>query len=212
MESALFRGNFFVRGKIFIFAHTARMDQSKAKRGKRSETLLAVVFLFFVFSFFGWCMEKVTFLILFGENADRGFLRLPFCTIYGGSLAVIRLVLGVPMKKERPYPLNMLFLIEYAVGAALLATATELAVGILFDKYLGMRLWLYTGYPHHYKGYICLPMSVAWGGMITLAMAALWMPLERLLKKVPAAVLGTIDTVLIVLITVDFVACLMSVL
>lgn len=46
------------------------------------------------------------------------------------------------------------------------------------------------------------------GGLITLAMAALWAPMERRLIRLPAAVLGTLDIVLVGMITIDFVYCL----
>lgn len=198
--------------KIFLFAHTARMKQSVvAKKRERTKEFLSIVFLFFVISFLGWCMEKATFFFAYGGNADRGFLRLPFCTIYGSSLVAVRFILGVPQKKEFPYPRNMLFLIGYAVGAALFATAAELITGFVFDRYFGLRLWSYRGYPHQYKGYICLPMSITWGGLITIAMAALWAPAERALQKIPALVLGTLDLVLVGIVTIDFVYCLLSV-
>lgn len=171
-------------------------------------TFLAIVLLFFVFSFFGWCMEKLTFLVAYGENADRGFLHLPFCTIYGGALALIRLLLGVPLSKERAYPWNMLSLIGYAVGAALAATAAELTVGAFFYETYGLRLWTYRGYPHEFRGYICLPMSVAWGGLITVAMAVLWKPMERAVKRLPVVVLAAVDCFLAAALTADFFICL----
>lgn len=182
------------------------------KLGDGLRTFFAIVLLFFVFSFFGWCMEKLTFLIAFGQNADRGFLRLPFCTIYGGSLAVIRLIFGVPLAKERAYPWNMLSLIFYAAGAALVATAAELLIGVFFHDVFGLRLWTYSGYPHQYNGYICLPMSVAWGGLITVAMATLWAPAERAAKRLPVVALISADAVLTVTLTIDFIYCLFAVL
>lgn len=179
------------------------------KKGDGLRTFLAIVLLFFAFSFLGWCMEKLTFLIEYGDNADRGFLRLPFCTIYGGSLAVIRLTLGVPLKKERAYPWNMLSLIVYAVGAALIATAAELVTGMFFQNAFGLQLWTYRGYPHEYRGYICLPMSVAWGALITLAMAAFWKPAERAVKKLPVSVLALADGLLSITVAIDFFLCIM---
>jgi uncharacterized membrane protein len=173
-------------------------------KGERTRTLLTIVLLFFVFSFLGWCMEKLTFLVEYGENADRGFLRLPFCTIYGSALTLVRILLGVPLKRELRYPRNMISLILYAVASALLATAAELCVGLFFEAVEGVRLWSYHGYPHEFRGYICLSMSIAWGGLITVAMAALWAPSERALKKLPVSFLASADILLTVCVLADF--------
>lgn len=186
------------------------MRQNEAVQGKGEglHGFLAVVLLFFVFSFLGWGMEKLTFLIEYGENADRGFLRLPFCTIYGSSLVAIRLLFGLPLQRDRPYPLNMLSLVGYALGAALAATAAELAVGAFFYEAYGLRLWTYRGYPHEYRGYICLPMSLAWGALITFAMAALWAPAERAAKRLPVFALAAADVALAAALLTDFILLL----
>lgn len=181
-----------------------KQTQKSKTKGERLRRFLAIVLLFFVFSFLGWGMEKLTFLFLYGENADRGFLRLPFCPIYGGSLLFVRLLFGFPLK-DRPYPLNLLLLLAYAAGAAFLATAAELLTGVLSEYAFGIRLWSYCGYPHEYRGYICLPMSIAWGALITVAMAALWAPAERALSRAPAAVLLSADALLSLALLLDFI-------
>lgn len=178
------------------------------KTGERGRTLLAVLLLFFAFSFLGWCMEKLFFLIAYGVNADRGFLKLPFCTIYGGSLAVVRLMFGLPLQKNLRYPFNLLSFLLYALGAALVATAAELFTGVFFDKIFGVRLWTYRGYPHEFGGYICLPMSVTWGALIAFAMSALWTPLERAAVKLPVSALAWSGGLLSLALSLDFLLCL----
>ena len=54
--------------------------ESKAQR------LYALALVFYFVSFIGWCGETLLFLVRFGRLRDRGFLTLPFCTIYGSCL------------------------------------------------------------------------------------------------------------------------------
>ena len=169
-------------------------------RGRRA---LAVSTLFFFFSFVGWAWEKLWFFIALGKNADRGFLFLPLCTVYGSALVLIRLLLRFPAV-DRRYPVNLLAFLGYAAAAALIATAAELATGLLFEYAFGARLWSYRGAPYEFCGYICLPVSVAWGLLIATVMAAVWRPLENLLVRVPSAFLGTANALLWLAVALDF--------
>lgn len=187
------------------FAQTARMGkavvQSKEDKLRRA---LAISFLFFFCSFAGWCIEKIWFQLAYGVNEDRGFLTLPLCPIYGGSLLVIRLLFGLPVKQGEGYPQNVVRLLIYGAGAALVATAAELLTGWIFDTAFDLRLWSYRGYPHQWRGYICLPMSVAWGGMIAAAMGLIWSPLERVLSKLPSRPFAVLNAGLWIMISLDF--------
>ena len=176
-------------------------SSTKAEKGRRA---LAISFLFFLVSFVGWCMEKTWFYFAYGANVDRGFLTLPFCPIYGGSLLAIRLLFGLPVKAGERYPFNLVRLILYAVGAALVATAAELVTGYLFYRAFHLRLWSYRGYPHEWGGYICLPMSVTWGALIATAMACVWAPLEKRLSRLPLRPFAALNALLWIAVSLDF--------
>ncbi|MGN0823336.1 MAG: hypothetical protein ACI4NG_06150 [Candidatus Gallimonas sp.] len=168
------------------------------------QTLCVPIALFFLFSFLGWGMEKLWFLFAYGENADRGFLTLPLCPIYGGSLLTIRALFGLPVKDGERYPHNLVRLLLYAFAASLVATAAELLTATFFDRAFGVRLWSYRGYPYEWRGYICLPMSVAWGALIVAAMGLIWTPLEKALGRAPTRVLVSLDALLVVAAALDF--------
>lgn len=188
-------------------AHTACMARSALRGREGQRVFLSVLFLFFFTSFIGWCMEKSWFYFAYGVNADRGFLTLPFCTIYGSSLVVIRLLFGLPVREGEGYPRNLLRVLLYAAFSALAATAAELFTGLFFENAFGVRLWSYRGYPHEFMGFVCLPMSAAWGLLITAGMAFVWTPLERVLKRAPVAALAWTDGVLSVALLLDFFLC-----
>ena len=177
------------------------MGSTVSVRGGRAN---AAVFLFFLFSFLGWVLEKLWFLFAYGANADRGFLTLPFCTVYGSALLLIRAVLGAPYRPTLGYPKNMLFFLGYALSAALIASAAELVTGLLFEAAFGRRLWLYTGCGTTLWGYVCLPASVGWGFLIPVALQAFWFPLERRLALRDGTVLRAVNGALGCAVLLDF--------
>lgn len=165
---------------------------------------LACSLLFFLFSFLGWVFEKILFLVVYGMNADRGFLTLPFCTVYGSALVLIRLCLGLPKLDNAPYPLNALRFLKYAVLAALIATIVELSTGLFFEKVFDARLWTYADFPHVYRNYIALPVSIGWGASIAAGMAGVWAPLERRMMNAPVSALAWGSSLLTLSIVFDF--------
>ena len=173
-----------------------------AERGGRTA---AAIFLFFLFSFFGWVLEKLWFYFAYGANTDRGFLTLPFCTVYGSALLLIRAPLGEPFLREQPYPRNLLRFLCYAALAALIASAAELITGLFFERVFGVRLWSYYDCPYNLFGYVCLPASVGWGFLIPVALQAFWFPLERAFARVNGPLLRAANGVLACALLFDFI-------
>jgi len=56
--------------------------------------------LFMEMSFWGWAVETVFFLLCYGQLYDRGFMTLPFCTIYGCSFLLLYFLVGIPDEGE----------------------------------------------------------------------------------------------------------------
>lgn len=164
---------------------------------------LACSLLFFLFSFLGWVFEKIIFYFAYGVNADRGFLTLPFCTVYGAALIFIRMSLGLP-KLALPYPHNVLRFLGYALAAGLIATIVEFSTGLFFEEVFDARLWTYEDFPHVYRTYIALPVSIGWGLSIAIGMAGVWAPLERSLMNAPVPVLAWSGSLLTLAIVLDF--------
>lgn len=193
-------GIFLKQGKS---AHNGDMHTTLASR-----RTAAVIFLFFLFSFLGWAMEKLFVFLTTGVNADRGFLTLPFCTVYGTGLVLARLLFG-EMRLPARYPWNALLLIGYIAAAAFLCTAAELSVGLIFEHVAGVRLWSYAGMPGEYLGYVCLPVSVGWGLMLPVVMRGIWLPLEGRLSLARGAWLPVVNAVLAVALAADFLVTLL---
>lgn len=113
-------------------------------------TLLAY---FFIYAFFGWCLEVAYQAVEHGKFINRGFLNGPYCPIYGTGLIIVTGILE-PIKEN--------FLVLF-LGSVLLTTALELATGFFLEKIFSMKWWDYSNENFNLKGYICLKFSLLWG-------------------------------------------------
>ena len=198
------------------------MDTKEKKFNGQTEGvgsgLVRLFLMFMLISCIGCCMETAYVFPCFGRLSDRGFLSMPFCPIYGFSILAIYLLIGTPQggvlqplfakAKGLPLPARAaayagLYLL-YFLAAALIPTAAEFLTGLFFDKLFGIRLWDYTDRPFNILGYVCLPMSALWGLLITAAMALLWMPLEKLLARIPQRAAKAVAFTLAALLLIDF--------
>lgn len=163
------------------------MENTFTQKHYSNDRILRLSRLFILFSLisiFGWILETVSQSIAYGELVDRGFMTLPFCTIYGGTLVLTYLVFKTPYegmwqkllyrsrnasRKAQTWSfVGILFL--YAIVVAIAATVSELVTALFFDKVFGVLLWDYSNMPLNLFGYVCLPFSALWGVLITLAM------------------------------------------
>ena len=114
---------------------------------------------FIIYSFAGFLLEVAFARAIRHPKRDRKCLiLLPLCPVYGlGACGLLLLPEGV---RERPV---LLF-----VCAAALCTAVEYAVGLFYEKALGVPFWDYRALPLNLGGKVCLPFSLLWGGMTVL--------------------------------------------
>ena len=135
-----------------------------------------------VISFLGWAAETVFFWFCYGKVYDRGFMTLPFCTIYGASFLLVYFLAGTlgeggVLLRKRGYSLSR------TVGcfflSMVLPTALELVTGLFFHRFFDMRLWSYAAYRFHYGGYICLEYAFLWGALVPVCMEWVFLPLRR---------------------------------
>lgn len=171
-----------------------------------------------IFSFAGWIWETIHVSMLAGELVDRGFLFGPICPIYGITMVIAYLLLGMPKKpqgllkstqgKWYQYPL-------YCIAAISLPTLVELGVGYGCECLFGIRLWDYAHYvvmvngkaiPLHFMGYIALPISLIWLVLIFVAMGFVFPCLLKLLERVPPNATKLIASTLGAIMAVDFIA------
>ncbi|RDU23538.1 putative ABC transporter permease [Anaerosacchariphilus polymeriproducens] len=116
-------------------------------------TIYQILWLFYIYSFIGWCIEVVYATLNTGKFVNRGFLNGPFCPIYGFGVLVV-IILLEPIKEN----LVILFL-----GSLVLTSIIEFITGFVLKKVFNNSWWDYTDLPFNLCGYICLKFSIMWG-------------------------------------------------
>ncbi len=139
------------------------------------------VWIFLIYSFFGWCTEVVFQAASHGKFINRGFLNGPVCPIYGfGVLAVV--VCLTPLKSSLP----ILFF-----GSVILTSALEFLTGFVLEKFFRDKWWDYSNEPFNLMGYICLRFSLMWGVACVVVMDVIHPIIMRAVSWIPHT-LGTI--------------------
>ncbi|MDO4663467.1 MAG: putative ABC transporter permease [Erysipelotrichaceae bacterium] len=153
------------------------------------------VFIFFIYSFFGWIWETSYKSIQQRKFINRGFLNGPWLPIYGfGALIILFVTL--------PYQEN--HVLVFLLGA-IFASIFEFIVGYGMEKLFHARYWDYSHLPLNIKGYIALPISLVWGLFSLILVNIIDVPISRFVAQFTAPQLIVLDIILAVLFVIDVV-------
>lgn len=170
-----------------------------------------MVFVFALVSFLGWCTEMLACYPFSGWQ-DRGFLTLPFCTIYGTAALFYYYAFGLPQAprffKFRVFPGNgaaaFLRYAYYFLVTAFLAAALEYVTALFFDSAFSVRLWYYERYAFNLSGYVSLGFSLIWGALSTVFMRFGFVPMLRFAALMPSRAITAAVAVVIVALLADY--------
>lgn len=165
-------------------------------------TLTDLVWLFFLYSFIGWCAEVLYAALRRRQFVNRGFVNSPLCPIYGFGAVLYAVFL-----QELTGNLFFLFL-----GGMLMATVLEYSTGMVMEKIFHKKLWDYSGIRHNIGGYVCLRYSLLWGILAVLTLLftnSLFCGILNLLPRLAVVILLWAGVILLVL---DFITAAMAVL
>lgn len=108
---------------------------------------------FIIYSFAGWVMESIFRSICERRFINTGFLKGPFCPIYGiGAIIIYVFLSGF---KDNIF---LLFLMGFIV-----LSIWEYIVGVLLEKVFNTKYWDYSDHKFNFQGRICLTNSIYWG-------------------------------------------------
>lgn len=153
----------------------------------------ALIIMFFIFSFVGWCWEVGLHFFRDGVFVNRGFFLGPYLPIYGSG-AILMLVL---LRRVANNPVLTFGLIM--VVCAVVEYFTSLGLEAVY----GIKWWDYSGYLLNLNGRICLECTVFFGigGCLTIYILA---PLVNvMLKKVDPRIQTLICGVLVGVFVLD---------
>jgi len=116
-------------------------------------SLVALLWLFVIYAFLGWCLEVIYATVQTGKFVNRGFLNGPYCPIYGVGMIIV-ITLLEPFKVNIP---------AFFVGSVILTTLLELITGFILERIFNQKWWDYSQNPFNLSGYVCLGQSLVWG-------------------------------------------------
>ena len=159
-------------------------------------TLAQWLFLFYFYSFCGWCVESTHVSIRQKPPhwVNRGFMRGPFLPLYGSG-AIMMLVVSAPFQRN--------LVLTYVAGC-IGATVLEYITGVTMEALFKVRYWDYSNQPFNFQGQICLGTTLAWGGLTILMTRVIHRPIESFLYMIPQGILSILVFVLTVVIAADF--------
>lgn len=160
-----------------------------------------LVWLFFIYSFAGWCIEVCYAAFRRRQFVNRGFVNSPLCPIYGFGAVLFALFL--PELVGNPF---FLFL-----GGMLLATVLEYTTGMLMEKIFGRKLWDYSEIKYNIGGYVCLRYALLWGVLAILTMTFVNPALCGLLGMIPSLAATILQWTAVILLLLDFLTAAITV-
>lgn len=165
------------------------------------EGLMYWIAFFIIYSFLGWIVEVLHAYWERREWVNRGFIKGPFCPIYGVGALMLLMVLT-------PVEGNWLLLFILAVA---LITLLEFVTGLLLETLFGAKWWDYQDEKYHVKGYVCPKYSLLFGGMALLTLKGIHPLIEAGVETIPSRVLQALALILLTYLAVDFIQTVLEI-
>ena len=118
-----------------------------------------IIFIFVLYSFFGWILEEVYSYFVNGKFKNEGFLSGPFKPMYGIAMCLTTVCYHV--LQVRGVFMWILFFI--------IPTVVEYISGYLLKNIFHKEYWNYRSIKCNYKGLICLRFSIYWFILISIS-------------------------------------------
>ena len=162
------------------------------------EYLIRLVFLFFAYSFAGWCIEVILKFIQYHRFMNRGFFTGPICPIYGTGAVLITITIEILTPYESAY--GTTFLISF-----LLCGLVEYFTSWFMEKRFHARWWDYSTKPMNLHGRVWIGNLILFG-IGGVAIIHLINPfLDSMISKIPITAKGILSIILLGIFAVDYV-------
>ena len=160
-----------------------------------------ILIYFITYSFLGWIMESIFRSVCEEKLINTGFLRGPFCPIYGIGAVIMILFL-----KNFSNNLILLFFISIIV-----LTIWEYLVGVLLEKLFHTKYWDYSDNKFNFQGRICLMNSIFWGILGVVFIQYIHPFIESIIEKVDIRLLTFIYSIIGIVMLIDAITSIIKV-
>ncbi len=163
--------------------------------------LLELLTYFILYSFLGWVMESIFRSICERKIINTGFLRGPFCPIYGIGATIMFLFLEGFENK----PILLFFI------SIIVLTIWEYVVGVFLETVFHTKYWDYSDHKINFQGRICLTNSICWGVLGLLFVKYIHPFVQELMAKIDTGLLNYILAILLVVFIGDTITTIIHV-
>ena len=152
-----------------------------------------LLWIFFVYSFIGWCGEAAMAAVRRHKFVNRGFVTGPLCPVSGAGTSAVAVFL--PELHDRLFLLSL--------GGMIVTTFVEYLTGRLLELIFHRKWWDYSDEKFNLDGYVCLKNSAIWG-LCSVLMICFFDPLLcRLIDLIPRLAGNILLWILGVLLVID---------
>lgn len=155
---------------------------------------------FIIYSMLGWFMESVFRSICERKLINTGFLKGPFCPIYG-----IGAIIMIVFLKQFQNNIFLLFLMSFIV-----LTIWEYIVGVFLEKAFNTRYWDYSNHKVNFQGRICLTNSIYWGILGVVFICYIHPFISEKLLLVPKYIVNILAITIMTILIVDMVISILK--
>ena len=155
---------------------------------------------FIIYSMLGWVMESVFRSICERKLINTGFLKGPFCPIYG-----IGAIIMIVFLKQFQDNIFLLFLMSFIV-----LTIWEYVVGVFLEKVFNTKYWDYSNHKVNFQGRICLTNSIYWGILGVVFICYIHPFISEKLLLVPEYIVNILAITIMVILIVDMVISILK--
>lgn len=163
--------------------------------------LFEILTYFIIYSFLGWVMESTVRTIAEKKIINTGFLKGPFCPIYGIGAIIIFLFLDQFESK----PILLFFI------AIIVLTIWEYIVGVLLEKIFHTKYWDYTDQKFNFQGRVCLVNSICWGVLGVVFVKYIHPFIQNIISVVDIKLLHYVISIITVVLIIDFITTIIKV-
>lgn len=165
------------------------------------EKLFEIVTYFIIYSFLGWVMESIVRTIAEKKIINTGFLKGPFCPIYGIGAIIILLFLN----QFESQPILLFFI------AIMVLTIWEYLVGVLLEKIFHTKYWDYTDQKFNFQGRVCLVNSICWGILGVIFVKYIHPFIQNIISFIDVKLLHYVMSIIMLVLIIDFITTVIKV-
>ena len=155
---------------------------------------------FIIYSMLGWVMESVFRSICERKLINTGFLKGPFCPIYG-----IGAIIMIVFLKQFQSNILLLFFMSFVV-----LTIWEYIVGVFLEKVFNTKYWDYSDHKINFQGRICFSNSIYWGILGVVFICYIHPFISEKILLVPEYIVNSLMIIITTILIVDTVISILK--